>query len=70
MATPAWTPGACTGTNQFDSLSQTLGSMTEFVSFSVHPTSADIMLGGTQDNGSPKTSTATSSTSWQNALVG
>ena len=62
--------GSCTGTNQFDSPSETLGSMTEFVSFSVHPTSADIMLGGTQDNGSPKTSTGTSSTSWQNALSG
>jgi hypothetical protein len=62
--------GSCTGTNQFDSLSQTLGSMTEFVSFSVHPTSADIMLGGTQDNGSPKTSTGTSSTTWQNMLSG
>ena len=64
------TTGNCTGTNQFDNLSQTLGSMTEFVSFSVHPTSADIMLGGTQDNGSPKAGTATSSTQWQNALSG
>jgi hypothetical protein len=62
--------GSCTGTNQFDSLSETLGSMTEFVSFSVHPTSADILLGGTQDNGSPKTSTGTTSTTWQNALGG
>ena len=64
------TTGSCTGTNQFDSLSQTLGSMTEFVSVSVHPTNADILLGGTQDNGSPKTSTATSSSTWQNALGG
>jgi len=64
------TSGSCTGTNQFDSLSQTLGSMTEFVSVSVHPTSADILLGGTQGNGSPKTSTATSSSTWQNALGG
>jgi hypothetical protein len=62
--------GTCTTSNQFDSLSQTLGSMTEFVSFSVHPTSADIMLGGTQDNGSPSTATGTSSTTWQNALGG
>ena len=62
--------GSCSGTNQFDSLSQTLGSMTEFVSFSLHPTSADILLGGTQDNGSPRTATATSSTQWQNALGG
>ncbi len=64
------TTGSCTGTNQFDSLSQTLGSMTEFVSVSTHPTSADILLGGTQDNGSPKTSSATTNSTWQNALGG
>jgi hypothetical protein len=62
--------GSCTGTNQFDSLSESLGSMTEFVSFSVHPSSADILLGGTQDNGSPKTSSATGNSTWQNALGG
>src|SRR5208282_3480360 len=63
--------GSCSGTNQFDSLSQTLGSMMEFVSVSVHPTDADILLGGTQGNGSAKTSTATSSsTTWLNALGG
>ncbi len=64
------TTGSCSGTNQFDSLSQTLGSMTEFVSVSVHPTSADILLGGTQGNGSPQTSTATENSTWQNALGG
>src|ERR1700687_3412986 len=64
------TTGSCTGTNQFDSLSESLGSMTEFVSFSIHPTSANILLGGTQDNGSPKTSSATSNSIWQNALGG
>jgi hypothetical protein len=62
--------GSCTGTNQFDSLSETLGSMTEFVSVSVEPTDADIMFGGTQDNGSPKTGSATSNSTWQNALGG
>src|SRR5208337_2814816 len=70
--------GSCSGTNQFDSLSQpqttentqTLGSMTEFVSVSVHPTNPDILLGGTQNNGSPKTSTAAVNTTWQNALGG
>src|SRR5258708_7256307 len=62
--------GSCTGTNQFDSLSKSLGSMTEFVSFSVHPSSADILLGGTQDNGSPKSSGATGNSTWQNALGG
>ncbi len=53
--------GSCSGTNQFDSLSQpqsagntkTLGSMTEFVSVAVHPTNAAILLGGSQNNGSP-----------------
>jgi len=62
--------GSCSGTNQFDSLSQTLGSMTEFVSIALHPTSANIMLGGTENNGSPKTDTATTSNTWQNALGG
>ena len=62
--------GSCSGTNQFDSLSQTLGSMTEFVSVSVDPTDADILLGGTQGNGSPKTSSATENSTWQNALGG
>src|SRR5208282_4034826 len=62
--------GSCAGTNQFDSLSQNLGSMTEFVSFSIHPTSPDVLLGGTQDNGSPKTSGATGNSTWQNALGG
>ena len=64
------TTGSCSGSNQFDSLSQSLGSMTEFVSFSADPSDADILLGGTQGNGSPKTSTATSSSIWQNALGG
>ncbi len=70
--------GNCSGTNQFDSLSQppsagnaaTLGSMTEFVSVSAHPMNPDILLGGAQGNGSPKTSTATSSSTFGNALGG
>jgi len=36
----------------------------------VHPSNADILLGGTQDNGSPKTSSATGNSIWQNALGG
>jgi len=70
--------GSCSGTNQFDSLSQpasagntqTLGSMTEFVSVALHPTDANILLGGAQGNGSPATSAAGSSSTWQNALGG
>jgi hypothetical protein len=42
-----------------------LGSMLQFVSLSQHPTDASILLGGTQDNGSPMTSdTSAASGTW------
>ena len=62
--------GACSGTNQFDDLNQNLGSMTQFVSFSQHPSDPNTLLGGTQDNGSPATSQATTNMSWGNVLGG
>ena len=62
--------GSCSGTNHFDDLNQNLGSMTQFVSFSEHPSNIDTILGGTQDNGSPATVTATTSSSWGNVLGG
>jgi hypothetical protein len=64
------TTGACSGTNQFDDLNQNLGSMTQFITFTQHPLDADKLLGGTQDNGSPATASATISTSWGNVLSG
>ncbi len=64
------TTGSCSGTNQFDDLNQNLGSMTQFVSFSQHPTDPNTLLGGTQDNGSPATNQAASSSSWINVLGG
>jgi hypothetical protein len=64
------TTGSCSGTNLFDDLNQNLGSMTQFVSFSQHPSNVDMILGGTQDNGSPATGTATTSSSWENVLGG
>jgi hypothetical protein len=64
------TTGACSGTNQFDDLNQNLGSMTQFVTFTQHPVDADMLLGGTQDNGSPATASATISTGWGNVLSG
>jgi hypothetical protein len=64
------TTGSCSGANQFDDLNQNLGSMTQFVSFSQHATDPGTLLGGTQDNGSPATETATTSTSWGNVLSG
>jgi len=62
--------GACSGTNQFDDLNQNLGSMAQFVSFSQHPSDPNTLLGGTQDNGSPATSQATTNPSWTNVLGG
>jgi hypothetical protein len=62
--------GTCGGTNQFDSLNQTLGSMTQFVSFSEHPTDPNTILGGTQDNGSPASATATTGAPWLNVNAG
>ena len=56
--------GTCGGTNQFDSLNQTLGSLSQFISFSQHPSDADTLLGGAQGNGSPATASAQSSTAW------
>jgi uncharacterized membrane protein len=64
------TAGSCSATNQFDDLNQNLGSMTQFVTFSQHPTNVDMLLGGTQDNGSPATATATTNPGWGNVLSG
>ena len=64
------TTGSCAGTNRFDDLNQNLGSMTQFVSFSQHPTDPNTLLGGTQDNGSPATNQATTNLGWTNVLGG
>jgi hypothetical protein len=62
---------SCSGTNLFDDLNQNLGSMTQFVSFSQHPSEVSTILGGTQDNGSPATATASpADTAWGNVLSG
>lgn len=62
--------GSCSGANQFDDLNQNLGSMTQFVSLSESGTDPNTLLGGAQDNGSPATATATTSSSWGNVLSG
>jgi hypothetical protein len=63
------TTGTCGGgTNQFDSLNMTLGSMTQFVSFSQALSDASTLLGGTQGNGSP--GTQSTGGSWQNVNFG
>ena len=64
------TSGACGSSNQFDSLNEKLGSMTQFVSFSQHPTDSNTILGGAENNGSPATSESQSSTGWVNVNAG
>ncbi|HJX01292.1 MAG TPA: sialidase family protein, partial [Terriglobales bacterium] len=44
--------GACTSPNPFDNLDANMGSLSEMVSFSQHPTNRNVLLGGLQDNGS------------------
>ena len=62
--------GTCGGTNTFDSLNSSLGSMTQLVSLSIHPTDSTVMLGGTQDNGSPMTRSGFPARQWQNVHAG
>ena len=64
------TTGTCGSSNQFDSLNQTLGSMTQFVSFSQAPADLNTLLGGAQGNGSPATASSQSSSTWMNVNGG
>jgi hypothetical protein len=64
------TSGTCGASNQFDSLNETLGSLTQFVSFSQHPTDANTLLGGAQENGSPATSASQTDPGWVNVNAG
>jgi hypothetical protein len=50
--------GSCGIPNPFDNLSGTMGSMAQFVWLSQDPGNEQILLGGTQDNGSPARTTA------------
>ena len=62
--------GSCNGSNQFDSLNETLGSMTQLVSFSEHPTDESTLITGAQGNGFPATDKGGSSLSFINVLSG
>ena len=62
--------GTCGGSNQFDSLNDNLGSITQLVSFSQDPTDPNTILAGAQDNGSPATSSSQGNTSWANVNSG
>jgi hypothetical protein len=62
--------GTCGGSNQFDSLNQTLGSMTQLVSFSPSPADPNTVLAGAGADGSPATQSALSNTPWLNVNSG
>ena len=48
--------GTCGSTNQFDDLNAALGPMEQFVSVSQSASDANLIFGGSQDNGAPATS--------------
>ncbi|HVM91529.1 MAG TPA: hypothetical protein VMT67_01895 [Terriglobales bacterium] len=62
--------GTCGQPNGFDNLNAssvaggTIGSLTQFVSFSLHPTDQNTIVGGTEGNGSAATASATTSLQW------
>ena len=62
--------GTCGGSNQFDSLNQTLGSLSQLVSFAQATTDANTILGGAQGNGSPATQSALADSTWRNTDAG
>lgn len=62
--------GACSGTNLFDDLNQNLGSMTQFIGFSQHPSDSNTIIGGIQSNGTAASNQATTNPGWINILGG
>ena len=64
------TTGTCGLTNQFDSLNQSLGPLTQFISLSQSSSDANLILGGTQDNGAPATAFSQSVGAWVNVNAG
>jgi hypothetical protein len=49
--------------NTWDDLNDTIGSLTQFIAVTNHPTDSTVIMGGTQDNGSPAMSTSDGQTS-------
>ena len=64
------TSETCGTPNAFDSLNQTLGSMTQMVSFAQSTVDPDWILAGTTGNGAAATDSVLISSSWQNANTG
>jgi hypothetical protein len=64
------TTGACGSSDQFDSLNQTLGSMTQFISLSQSSSDPSVILGGAGDDGDPASTAAEGNSSWINVNAG
>jgi hypothetical protein len=64
------TTATCGMSNQFDSLNQTIGPLTQFVSVSQSATDPNLIFGGTQDNGAPGTGFSQSGGAWVNVNAG
>ncbi len=60
----ALTNGSCSGPNLFLNLNQNMGSLNQMNWFSQDPANSAIVLGGSQDNGSPATASAGSTLNW------
>jgi hypothetical protein len=64
------THGTCGLSNQFDSLNETLGPMTQFVSLAQSSSDPNLIFGGTQNNGTPATAFSQSGGAWANVNAG
>ncbi len=64
------TSGTCGAPNSFDSLNQTLGSMTQLVSFAQAAADPDVLLAGSDANGAPATASVLLSSMWQSVNYG
>ena len=62
--------GSCGTPNSFDSLNQTLGSMTQIVAFAQSSSDQDLLLAGSQGNGAPATASAQLGGAWRNMNYG
>lgn len=64
------TSGSCGGSNAFDNLNQTIGSLTQLFSFSEAMTDPNVLLGGTLGDGAPATQSSLASSSWLSVEAG
>ena len=62
--------GNCSNANLFDNMNETLGSMTQLVSFSQSQSNQNLFLGGAGDDGFPATAAAEGNLQWASVSTG